>query len=165
MKNNNVNWMFLIAVALIVAVVASVISAGITGNVIRQSNNPVGKFQVYTKAEIDTLLTKFDKSCVYVNYKNSDSSGKTLLEVCNQFRLKPEMSTRYYGYVLFNKPDCPPSYTIYSSDSHLLGNVDKRDILGGQPITSCSNAKFPNGQSNGNFSKETSYFIDGVLCC
>ena len=35
MKNNNINWWLLIGVAVVVAVIASLITAGITGNVIR----------------------------------------------------------------------------------------------------------------------------------
>jgi len=75
MKNNNVNWVLLVSVALIVAIVASVISAGITGNVIKQSNNPVGKFKVYTKAEIDTAMNKISARIDGLA-NSSDSSGK-----------------------------------------------------------------------------------------
>jgi hypothetical protein len=72
MKNNNVNWMFLIAVALVVAVVASVISAGITGNVIKVKQDKGGKFDVYTKAEIDNMFKQLGPAAYWDNLTNAD---------------------------------------------------------------------------------------------
>lgn len=47
----------IIGVAIVVGIVASITTASITGNVIKQINNPSGKYNLYTKEEIDTKLT------------------------------------------------------------------------------------------------------------
>ncbi len=49
-------WAILIAVVLVVAVAASLITANITGNTIRLNQDRFGKYQVYTKAEVDNLI-------------------------------------------------------------------------------------------------------------
>jgi len=82
MKNNNVNWMFLIAVALVVAVVASVISAGITGNVIKVKQDKGGKFNVYTKVEIDSLLKNIKTESIEMN----DDSDNNIITLNNTIR-------------------------------------------------------------------------------
>src|SRR3989338_7112976 len=46
----------IVGVALVVAVVASIATASITGNVIKQNNYVYGKYQLYTTAEIDAKL-------------------------------------------------------------------------------------------------------------
>ena len=56
-KNNNIKfWVIVIIVALVAGILGAVISNGITGNVIKQSNNPIGKYNIYTKAEVDNMM-------------------------------------------------------------------------------------------------------------
>lgn len=59
MAENKVNWWIIIGVAVVVAVIASLITANITGNVITLNQDRWGKYQVYTKAEIDELITPY----------------------------------------------------------------------------------------------------------
>ena len=49
----NINLGLVIVVTLVVAVVASLITTNMTGNVIKQTNNPYGQYKVYTTAEVD----------------------------------------------------------------------------------------------------------------
>lgn len=79
MKNNNANqlWTF-VGVAVVVAVIASIITVSVTGNLIRVS--PVAKDieQVYTKAEIDAKL-KGSSIPIRDNYKFEQASTKLFL--------------------------------------------------------------------------------------
>lgn len=56
-KQNNAfsgkQWAVIVGLMLIVAIASVAISAGITGNTIKQSNNVLGRYTLYTKAEID----------------------------------------------------------------------------------------------------------------
>ena len=56
-KQNNAfsgkQWAVIAVLMLVVAIASVAISAGITGNTIKQSNNLLGKYTLYTKAEID----------------------------------------------------------------------------------------------------------------
>lgn len=54
MKSNQI-WTIL-GIALVVAIIASVVTASITGNVIKQNNYVYGKYQLYTKQEVDALI-------------------------------------------------------------------------------------------------------------
>jgi hypothetical protein len=54
---NKTNWWLIIAIVIIVAVLASLITISLTGNTIRQTNNLLGKYEIYTKAEVDSLLS------------------------------------------------------------------------------------------------------------
>lgn len=56
----------IIGVALVVAIVASIATVSITGNIIRTNSNPNGTYQVYTKAEIDSKISVLQKS--KINY-------------------------------------------------------------------------------------------------
>jgi len=55
---NKTNLWVVVGVALVIALVVSLITAGITGNVIKQNNNVFGKYQIYTKQEVDAKLTQ-----------------------------------------------------------------------------------------------------------
>jgi len=63
MKNNISNKIdskqlaLIIGIVVVVGLVAGIIGAGISGNVIKQSNNPYGKYQLYTTGEINAKLT------------------------------------------------------------------------------------------------------------
>ena len=158
-----------LAVAAIVAIIASLATVAITGNVIKVQKRNTGT-TIYTKAEIDSLMKQVGRGCEYIGYKDNDLNGdpmdgKTIWEACQKYNLEPKITTRYLLYTLHNRQDCSPSYTIFNSNSHLLGRAGSGDILGGEPTKNCVNAKFNDGNSNGNFSEETSWFIDGVICC
>ncbi len=86
MKNNNINWGLLIGVFIVVAVVASIISAGITGNVIKVKQDKFGKYQVYTvretynKSEIDKMIASINFTehfCIKLYSLAIDSVGST----------------------------------------------------------------------------------------
>ncbi|MEK6906635.1 MAG: hypothetical protein AABW81_03370, partial [Nanoarchaeota archaeon] len=49
-------WMIVIAVIIIVAVIVSLATVRMSGNVIKQNNNFYGQYQVYTKQEIDARI-------------------------------------------------------------------------------------------------------------
>jgi len=67
-KNNNMKfWIIVIVIALIAGFVGAFLGNSITGNVIKQTNNPAGKYQVYTKAEIDYMFN----NCCSITGKNS----------------------------------------------------------------------------------------------
>ena len=53
MANNKINLWVVVGVALVVAVIASIATASITGNVIKLNQDRFGKYQVYTKQEVD----------------------------------------------------------------------------------------------------------------
>jgi hypothetical protein len=54
---NKTNWMTILLVAVVVAIAASLITANITGNVIKVANSSKGT-DVYTKIEMDRLLSQ-----------------------------------------------------------------------------------------------------------
>jgi hypothetical protein len=56
MSNNKTNWWVILAVVIVVAVVVSLITVNLTGNVINVSPTTTAQ-QVYTKAEVDSLLS------------------------------------------------------------------------------------------------------------
>lgn len=57
-KMNNAGlWTLIVAVALVAAIAGSLLTASITGNVIRLNQDMYGKYQVYTKAEVDAKLS------------------------------------------------------------------------------------------------------------
>src|SRR5687767_5466166 len=68
-------WTTVIIVALLTAVLASLITAGITGNVIRRNNNQYGLYQVYTKGEVDA------QRAVIMQEMNTTSSKLQLVEL------------------------------------------------------------------------------------
>ena len=59
MANNNFNFLTVVVVSLVVAVIASLITASITGNVIKVQEKRKGT-EVYTKEEIDKLLANIN---------------------------------------------------------------------------------------------------------
>ena len=63
MKNGQI-WTIVI-VSLVVAVIVSLVTVSITGNVIKQNNRLWGKYEVYTKQEVDAMTKcyKFDFNC------------------------------------------------------------------------------------------------------
>ncbi len=90
MKGGNMEtkqiWVLVLG-ALAIALVTSVISANITGNVIKLNADKFGKYQVYTKAEVDAKLkdsaTNQDvldilNKCQFVRTGNSNSDGNTI---------------------------------------------------------------------------------------
>ncbi len=61
MVNNNNIWM-IVSIALVVAVVASIITANITGNTIRLNQDKNGIYNVYTKMEIDSTVASLNST-------------------------------------------------------------------------------------------------------
>lgn len=54
---NKKDWWIILAVVIVVAILTSLITLGVTGNVIRVNSVSAGAYQVYTKAEVDKLIT------------------------------------------------------------------------------------------------------------
>ncbi len=71
MKNNKINWWLVIGVALVVSVVASLITLNLTGDVIKVDNLKKGKYSIYTKEEVDKKLGELKGTCQYIHYKDS----------------------------------------------------------------------------------------------
>ena len=71
----------------VVVVAASLITANLTGNVIRQDNNPLGKYQLYTKGElynktqVDAKVKQVFTSCLPSSGLSSD---ETRIQTCNR---------------------------------------------------------------------------------
>ncbi|MBS3092256.1 hypothetical protein J4466_02445 [Candidatus Pacearchaeota archaeon] len=106
MKNKE--WMVIIAVVLVVAVAASLITANITGNVIgfkaARGYGPLAQ-EVYTKAEIDAKFT---------NLKSNSVEVYNTLNVSNGLLIVEPSSIRIGGYPAFEgtyRPVIDISYT------------------------------------------------------
>ena len=54
MKNKE--WAILIGVVIVIALVVSLVTVNLTGNVIKQNNNLYGRYKVYTTGEVDAKL-------------------------------------------------------------------------------------------------------------
>lgn len=61
-KSKSVRIGTVVLVSLIVAVIVSLATATITGNVIKLNNNPLGAYKVYTKSEVDTIASNLRNS-------------------------------------------------------------------------------------------------------
>ncbi|MFA5020052.1 MAG: hypothetical protein WC533_03050 [Candidatus Pacearchaeota archaeon] len=57
MKNNKQIWV-IIGISLVVAIIASIATTSLTGNVIKLNQDRNGSYQVYTKQEIDSMIPK-----------------------------------------------------------------------------------------------------------
>ena len=66
-----------------VGLIAGAIGAGITGNVIRQANNPFEKYQVYTTQEVNTLIEPLSNKATYSGigemFGDSETTGQIWL--------------------------------------------------------------------------------------
>lgn len=94
----------IIGVALVVAIVASIATVSITGNIIRQNNNPSGAYQVYTKVEIDRIISnltiKFSDSNNVGIALNKRVYSVTSEKLANQWFIDPvfgELGRSYWG--------------------------------------------------------------------
>ena len=162
----------IIGISLVVAVIASIATASITGNVIRVRNDILRMYpEVYTKAEVDALTKN---SCQYVNYKDGFGGGsevinKSISFICqNYFGQVPKIIVATEEKTLYNKKDCSPSYQIFSSVSDKLLSYKpglSGVILGETILQKCSNALFADESSNENYSQETFQYYSGVICC
>lgn len=50
----------IVGVVIVVAVIASLVTVNLTGNTIKQMNNPFGKYQIYTKQEVDAKFLELN---------------------------------------------------------------------------------------------------------
>ena len=66
-SDSKINWWVIIAVAIVVAVISSLITVSVTGNVIKQNNYIYGKYQLYTKQEVDSKLAEL-KGSIPIKY-------------------------------------------------------------------------------------------------
>ncbi|MEM3405517.1 MAG: dockerin type I domain-containing protein [Candidatus Pacearchaeota archaeon] len=57
MEKNNLNILAIILIVIVVSVAVTLITNKITGNVIRVNANTLGKYEVYTKEEIDNMIS------------------------------------------------------------------------------------------------------------
>lgn len=85
-----------IGIALVVAIIASITTASITGNVIRLNQDTYGQYQVYTKAEIDSKFAEINRreyltsngvlnllnGCQAINTAQNPDDGLTGDQVC-----------------------------------------------------------------------------------
>ena len=55
-KLKSKEWVILIGVVILIALVVSLVTVNLTGNVIKLNQDRFGKYQVYTTAEVDNLL-------------------------------------------------------------------------------------------------------------
>jgi|SRR3989344_1885379 len=94
MKENKTNWWVIISVAIVVAVVSSLITISITGNIIKQNTNPYGMYQLYTKPEIDSKLNSINLS---LKNLNNSLNNLTNIEICAKYFSVSE------GKMAFNK--------------------------------------------------------------
>ena len=165
----------IIVIALVVAAIVSIIASSITGNVIRS-----GRYQIYTKAEIDSaaktlessLRNRFDGTCKYIYHKDLEKGvpfdDVTIEEACKRYSSIPKVIVSTYRKTLYNKPDCSQSYQIFSTTADILTSYKSEisDItLGPISLQTCNNATFLDSTSNGNYSTGTFQYTSGVLCC
>ncbi len=178
MKGNQI-WT-IVGISLVVAIIASVATASITGNVIKLNQDRWGSYDVYTKVEVDTALktlsssirSTYDGTCKYVNYKDSEKgvsfSGVTVVDACKRYSSIPKLIVLTDQNTLHNKQDCSPSYQILATaaDRLISYKIELSNVtLGSTSLQQCNNALFKDGSSNGNFSRETFQYYSGVLCC
>ena len=90
MANNKNNLWVVVGVALVIGLVAGIVGAGISGNVIRSANNPFGSYQVYTKQEVAKMI----KCVVNSPYEGEVFEGETITIQGKQVSLKWMSSTQ-----------------------------------------------------------------------
>jgi len=56
MSDNKIRWWLIIAVVIVVAVVASLVTVNLTGNVIKLNQDTYGRYKVYTTTEVDAKI-------------------------------------------------------------------------------------------------------------
>ncbi|MEM4719353.1 MAG: hypothetical protein QXG18_00605 [Candidatus Pacearchaeota archaeon] len=137
-----------VGVALVVAVLASVVTATITGNAIRLNQDKYGRYQVYTKdevynkKEIDRKFLEVDKgSCDYVySYMNptiKDFLDKTPKDICNIVKKNyvPKAVGIFVVEEIFMsvnesvKPCSRENLIIENKNFFLIGKDGKEDML------------------------------------
>ena len=173
-------WVYVIIAIIVIAVIVSIATASITGNVIKINQDRGGSYQVYTKAEVDnavktldsSLRSRFDGTCKYINFKDSEKgvsfSGVTVAEACKRYSSIPKIIVLTDQNTLHNKQDCSPSYQIFATaaDRLISYKTELSNItLGSKSLQQCNNALFQDGSSNENYSRETFQYYSGVLCC
>ena len=62
---NKLLFAFVVIVAFVAGVLGAVVSNSITGNVIKVKQDKGGKFNVYTKAEVDSLMKNLSNKATY----------------------------------------------------------------------------------------------------
>ena len=169
-----------VGVALFIAIVVSIVTVSITGNFIKQNNNNLGQYKIYTTSEVynknetDARLRLYKGSCQYVGYKDTTSTGGSYYgmnarDTCNTFGgLLPKIVVTSRSEELYNSLSCSPSYLIFRSYSESLQSygIDLATArLGEVASKDCTNASFPNGKLNCNFSEQRVLTYVGVLCC
>ena len=73
MKNNQI-WI-IVGVSLVVAIVASIATASITGNVIKLNQDRRGNYEVYTKAEVDAKISAIQPKINYTEISSVFGTG------------------------------------------------------------------------------------------
>jgi hypothetical protein len=132
----------IVGVALVVAVVASIATASITGNVIKLNQDRYGQYKVYTTAEIDAKLKDFatnqgilnmlNNKCIVVDWGLYGSPGIT--NNCNQLCNSWGNKTCIGG--LLNRNPTKPHFArpIVCADSFTPSN----DTVAGMSCICCS---------------------------
>lgn len=111
-------WIAVIIAIIVIAVIVSLITVNLTGNVIKLNQDRWGKYEAYTKAEVDSkldtitsqmseivsrienpieqnqkILTMLENSCITTNSLLYDISSPTGASVCDSYNSQYQKST------------------------------------------------------------------------
>ncbi|MBI5148892.1 hypothetical protein HZA33_04405 [Candidatus Pacearchaeota archaeon] len=164
----------IVVITIVVAVVASLATLSLTGNIVKVATSKFGP-PVYNTSEIDAKFASLKGSCQYIHYKDSIYSGynldnMTIIDVCQKILggFVPKIIVETESKYLYNRQNCSPSYSIYgkTADSLISYKTELAGVkLGQSTSNACDNAVFPDGSNNGNYSTQTYRLYSGVLCC
>lgn len=133
--NDKTNWWMIIGITIIVAVMASLATVKLIGDVIRLNSNTFGRYEVYTKGEIDAKLIDTTTNLKVLN----------MLSVCSVVNVGVPapigiVQTGDYVCSIFGKK-CIHNFIGFDPQLTVSGNTNKIS----QPI-SCSDAtnNYPN---------------------
>lgn len=177
------DWTILVVSLVVVAVLASLITVNMTGNVINVAKGKAGK--VYTTAEIDAKLKNLSSagSCKYIYFYMSEDPKfapilkKTARQVC---KIAGNYSPQAIGFFVQNTlyrraqnntvQGCDNSNQIFGESNILLGGQDgdgfnQFDVTLGSLVNNGSNNCYGNMGLNKEFESKTVTNPISVLCC
>jgi len=118
----------IVIVSLVVAVIVSIATVSITGNVIKQNNQLWGKYEVYTKPEIDGLVTLIKKDIAAAGNAAPGVLSRCEGVLASEFNFDPAYPEKYTcsnvcskkgktcaaGVGLYDKSDYSKGISFYS---------------------------------------------------
>jgi|SRR3989344_1270540 len=128
MKENKTNWWVIISVAIVVAVVSSLITVSVTGNIIKQNTNPYGMYQLYTKPEIDSKLNSINLSLKNLN--NSLTTSLTTYLYPRIDSLDAAVNKHTASLIVYSNP---PDTSIWIDGAYSSDQVGGKEIRGLTP--------------------------------